>query len=264
MENTFLNTESNRLLLANRQAYDGMYKHAVSDAYKMYHSAAHLSDKVFQQVTEAGKAKAMLVKNNVDITKTTPEPEAKPITNTAYVIPNVTAESDIKNRYETPLNAGVGTSGSGGAVGVPTLSGNGVAQQCWNFFTKTWGISKNWAAALVGNIEQESRFDPTVVNKSGHHGLCQWDTDDGNRWGKLVSMYPTNYETVEAQLAYIQYEITQDAYYSDVYSAIQQGDSYSIEQASKVILDIYEGAPGQELAERIQFALNAYATFVNT
>lgn len=190
--------------------------------------------------------------------------EAKPITNTAYVIPNVTAESDLKNRYETPMNAGVGASGGGGAVGIPNLSGNDNAQKCWNFFVKTWGISKNWAAAFLGNIQQESQFNPLEVNDSGHYGICQWDTGEGNRWGRCMNMYPSNYNTLEAQLAYIQWECTQDAYYSDVSAAIQQGDTYSVAQATKILIDDYEVCVGQQEEERQQYAANAYATFANT
>lgn len=177
------------------------------------------------------------------------------------------AESDLKNRYETPMNAGVGASGGGGAVGVPNLSGNDNAQKCWNFFVKTWGISKNWAAAFLGNIQQESQFNPLEVNPWGFTGICQWGTSDesGKRWEKLQGLYPDSYNTLEAQLAFIQWECENSSGYMEVGSTIKsQGDSYSVAQATQYIINRYEQCPGQEEEERQQYAANAYATFANT
>jgi hypothetical protein len=49
------------------------------------------------------------------------------------------------------------------------------------------GFTDGQARGILGNIMQEDgSFDPTNTNATGHVGLFQLDTDDGNRWGRFV------------------------------------------------------------------------------
>lgn len=262
----YLKMVRNQQLQEARAEYDQKYEDAVYQMYKYLNSACVFTGEILNATIKMVQAKAKLAADGVNIFAKTPEPEPKAIGNTALVVPKVTAESDLQNRYETPMNADAVGGGGGGAVGIPNLSGNDNAQKCWNFFVKTWGISKNWAAAFLGNIQQESQFDPTSDDGGsglgGHAGICQWDKAD--RYPKLMGMYPNNYTTLEAQLAFIQYECTQGSYIDPVGNAIQQGDSYSISQATKLLIDSYEVCVGQAEENRQQYAANAYSTFANT
>lgn len=67
--------------------------------------------------------------------------------------------------------------------GVGTLSGNGNEEKVWNYFATAniAGVSDNAAviAGIMGNLQQESGFDPFITNKSGkYHGIYQTDNSD--------------------------------------------------------------------------------------
>ena len=73
------------------------------------------------------------------------------------------------------------SSGSGGSV---TLVGNGNAQKTWNFLSQK-GLGNTATAAVMGNIQQESQFNPEIMQKGGSSqnpsdadplgwGLAQW------------------------------------------------------------------------------------------
>lgn len=131
--------------------------------YKFLRSASVFSGTILEQTKDSIRAKGELIKNNVDVFAKTPEPEPQAIGNTALVTPKLTAEADFQNRYETPMGYGVGNGGSGSGSasydGDLRLVGDAVKEQCWNFFTKTWGITPIAAAVFMGNITQESNFD---------------------------------------------------------------------------------------------------------
>lgn len=59
-----------------------------------------------------------------------------------------------------------------------TVSGNTNQDKIWNFFVEANipGVSDNIAviAGIMGNLQQESTFNPFVVNGSGCVGLVQW------------------------------------------------------------------------------------------
>ena len=69
--------------------------------------------------------------------------------------------------------------GSGGVNGMTNFGVGNVAMQAelkdtiWNHF-RGLGFSEAATAAIMGNIEQESSFNPTAVNSSGATGLAQW------------------------------------------------------------------------------------------
>ncbi len=60
------------------------------------------------------------------------------------------------------------------ASGSSTLVGNNNAEMVWNFLISK-GFSNVQVAGIMGNLEQESNFNPTAVNSgSGAYGLAQW------------------------------------------------------------------------------------------
>jgi hypothetical protein len=74
------------------------------------------------------------------------------------------------------------------------------------------GFSREQAAALAGNIQQESGFNPNALNKrEGAHGILQWR---GSRWQALQRFAATrgaNPNTLETQVAFIREELTNPA-----------------------------------------------------
>lgn len=123
--------------------------------------------------------------------------EAKPITNTAYVIPNVTAESDLKNRYETPMNAGVGSSSSvpGTPDSVGPAPGKGVenipswapqwtidmavrcSEKCGIPCDWLWGQWCNESGAFQGASATYHNYAGILVSGEGS-SLDQWGSNE--------------------------------------------------------------------------------------
>lgn len=76
----------------------------------------------------------------------------------------------------------------GGGGGIGTLTGNTPEEQVWNFF-KAAGLSDNDVAAVMGNLDQESGFNPEAIENGGTTkdptsvghtgwGLAQWYGDE--------------------------------------------------------------------------------------
>ena len=260
----YLSMSSNELLVKARSQYDANYDAAIYNAHKFLQSACQHCSSVLDKTTDIIRAKGELLKNGINVFAQTPEPQPEAIGNMALVVPKLTAEEDFKNRYETPMGSeSGGSSGSssegGGYNSSLGLTGNDVTEQIWNFLTKNMGCSQTGAAAIMGNMEQESTFDPKADNGT-HHGLCQWGwgEDSGYRAVKLQEFAGDQYDTVAGQLQYLQHEL-QDDYYSDSLAAVKSSES--IESIVHTWLVNFEGAPGQEEAERIGFAHKWYDTY---
>lgn len=70
------------------------------------------------------------------------------------------------------------------------------------------GFSKQQAAAVLGNLQQESSFNPKAVEPGGKgRGIVQWSVDD--RWAQLLAWKGSRDEwALETQIAFIIEEIT--------------------------------------------------------
>lgn len=92
------------------------------------------------------------------------------------------------------------------------MSGSSMAvspQQLLSYLTGTLGYSHAQAAALVGNIKQESAFNPDNLNKGeGAYGLLQWRGPrlEGLRnYAASQGLSPSDWRT---QLGYARYEMS--------------------------------------------------------
>lgn len=84
----------------------------------------------------------------------------------------------------------------------------GIPGQIYDFLLSK-GVPPIGAAAIVGNIEGESSFDPANVNEIGASGLCQWTPGSG-RLQKLqayANSKGTNWTDVQTQLEYMWSEL---------------------------------------------------------
>ena len=171
------------------------------------------------------------------------------------VTPKLTAETDIKNRYETPIGAGTSGSSGSGSYSAANLTGNENAEKCWNYFTKTWGISKTWAAAFLGNIVIESfdQIDPNAGGSIGvdHYGICQWDTD---RQKYLVDLSGSAANTLEGQLPFIRWECENSGGTnidrSEIGPYIKQNQDLDVDSATDYLIEKYENSGNQSRTER--------------
>lgn len=137
------------------------------------------------------------------------------------------------------------------------VGGNATEKKVWDYLTKTMNLSPEQAAGIMGNIMQESGFNPTARNRaSGAFGLLQWlgprlrgsipcDPNTGmpirklgknDYWGlinfaKAMGKDPSD---IEAQLAYMGWELTQNSYEKSKFQKVVGIPTYSEDPESTV------------------------------
>lgn len=132
------------------------------------------------------------------------------------------------------------------------------------------GMTEVGAAAILGNIQQESAFNPTIENSIGAFGLCQWL---GGRKDALISYAESqgvNYTDPTIQLEFLWMEI--DPSVEKTNGANQQISSNdfnnllnatSIEEATRLFMEKFERCGSDEamLNKRINYANQFYEAF---
>jgi Phage tail lysozyme len=112
-----------------------------------------------------------------------------------------------------------------------------------NRFQKDLGLTQTGAAALVGNLMQESGLDPNVSNKtSGATGYAQWlDTKGSPRKSRFIEFRKThpNLTPDEANVQFLEQEI-QGSGYSDVLAMLRDPTA-SLKQSTLSVRRGYEG-----------------------
>lgn len=104
-----------------------------------------------------------------------------------------------------------------------TSSGiDGVQGQIFDFFLAK-GMPPAGVAAIMGNIEAESSFDPAATNGT-HNGLCQWAISDRfQNLQNLANSKGTDWTDVETQCEFIWQEL--EGSYSDVKDVLMNSTS---------------------------------------
>ena len=69
---------------------------------------------------------------------------------------------------------------------------------------KDSGYSDIAVAGIMGNLQRESNYSPTVVNSIGASGIAQWLDDRANN---LKNTYGENWNVLENQLEFLLYEL---------------------------------------------------------
>ena len=189
----------------------------------------------------------------------------------------LTAISGWENIFATkPL----GTAGSTGsskssakAESSGELVGDGNEAKVWNFF-KSKEFSDEATAAIMGNIQVESGFDPSALqNGSGPAaGLFQWETynDSGSRWGDMAAYAKDkgkDWTDLTCQLEFAYSELGAEL---ETYSPGNVGEKITLEdfkkmtdidKATEVFDKCYERSDGSALEQRKGAAKEWFAKF---
>lgn len=89
-----------------------------------------------------------------------------------------------------------------------TVSGNDNESKIYRFLTETMGLNTAAACGVLANIEAESGFNHTVYGDEGtSYGICQWHNSRFTNLKDWCSKNGYNYQTLEGQLNYLQYEL---------------------------------------------------------
>ena len=122
------------------------------------------------------------------------------------------------------------------------------------------GIDPKVAAALAGNMWQESRFDPAVRPESATYvGLIQWGDYLGKKQGpgarKTNLITKPNWKDREVQLDYIKNEL--DGTYKSVIPAVMSAPT--IQKAAEIVARKYEGCADPTNPNRLNSAAQLYS-----
>ena len=145
----------------------------------------------------------------------------------------------------------------------------GVPGQIYDFLLAK-GVPPVGAAAILGNIEGESSFNPAATNGS-HNGLCQWDI--GGRFTGLQSLASSKgkeWTDVQTQLEYMWSEL--EGNYSNVKEVIMSATEFNdMEYATWYFGRYYEvfftstnyEASKGKTAQRYEYAKKWYTEWQN-
>lgn len=133
------------------------------------------------------------------------------------------------------------------------------SNEIFEYLTNDLGYDNNLAAGIVGNIQQESNFDPTATNEIGAFGLFQYL---GPRKATLFNWAEQNGRDVndwQTQLDYMQYEVTNDPYEKRQFEKVIR--EAKDPQSAAIAFSKHFERPGAREAhnnKRAKYALNAF------
>jgi len=122
------------------------------------------------------------------------------------------------------------------------------AQKIWNFL-KDKKMSSEAIAGIMGNIQQESSFDPTADNGT-HRGICQWDKND--RYARMSALGDPN--LLDTQLNFMWQEMNERGVVDKLNS------SKSIKEAAEIWDTDFEVSGGSEMGKRVSYGENIFNT----
>ena len=126
--------------------------------------------------------------------------------------------------FGTTSSSGGSSDGSNNAVNGDAAAN---AKQIFDFL-KSKGLNDIQAAAICGNIEAESEYNPSAKNEIGAIGICQWLKDRADKLQSLASSKGKNWSDLSVQLEYLWSEIGPGGYYNQFVQAMA---NQSIEDA---------------------------------
>lgn len=136
-----------------------------------------------------------------------------------------------------PINAACCSAGSSSTV----LTGNGNEEQIWNYLITEMGFNDTQAAGIMGNIEQESGFDPEaayVGPESDAYGIIQWVGPRRAALEAYAASKGKDKSDLGIQLEYMKKELESSGYKSTVLDPIKA--STNIAEATRIWLEKFE------------------------
>jgi uncharacterized protein (TIGR02594 family) len=158
----------------------------------------------------------------------------------------------------TPTGVPGGINAPGGIPAVNNMASGGInANKAMDYFmSKGW--SKEQAAGIVGNLQQESGagLNPAAQNKNGMYGLAQWDS---NRRAGFEKKYGKSIKgsTAEEQMEYINWELTQGP---EKRAGKALKNATNAQEAAHIFEKKYERSGGSALDKRIANANKIYGS----
>ncbi|MEQ6355269.1 phage tail tape measure protein [Lysinibacillus sp. M3] len=131
----------------------------------------------------------------------------------------------------------------------------------WNYF-KNKGLNDNAIAGLMGNIQQESSFNSSLVNKStGASGIFQWLGGRKNGLQDYAKSIGKSWTDLQVQLDYAWKELNGSE--KKALASLQRSDLSSSQHASE-FERLYERSGGSQIAKRQDYANQYYNQYAGT
>lgn len=133
-------------------------------------------------------------------------------------------------------------------------------QIIYNYCSQELGFNNAACAGILANIQRESWFDPTATGDAGAaYGICQWNA----RRQDLINFCYNNgysYSSIEGQLAFMKYELTQVSWFSGIYNTLKntENSAEGAYWAAYYFSSQYEIPISSEHAIRAELAMNTY------
>ena len=213
----------------------------INDPLKLEEDILALSDKGYQVNGVIRDAKSLIGKQGQDRS-------------------GITRGADANSTSDGGSSGGGYTGKSSGALGSEAMD----PKKCWDIL-RGHGYSEIATAAIMGNIRQESTFNPKADSES-HRGLAQWDISGRwaalEEWAKSANRDPYDGGT---QIDYIVYEANNIRYTSEC-GLSGMNAIVDLAKANRQWVAYYEGATDghggyQEEAERLRFAQEFYDAY---
>jgi len=119
------------------------------------------------------------------------------------------------------------------------------------------GFDPKVAAALAGNMWQESKFKPDVRPKTAPYvGLVQWGSP-GGRKQKLISK--PDWHTLDAQLDYVKQEFDTIPTFKSMLPTVQAAPT--LQKAAEIVARKYEGCADPTNPNRLNSAAQLYTAW---
>ncbi len=122
-------------------------------------------------------------------------------------------------------------------------------------------LTPEQAAGAVGNARQESYSEirPDAEN-NGYYGMLQWSPERQQDF-QTVMKKPMKGSTIEEQLAFMKYELTQGKYKK---SLEKLKKAKTVEESTKIFHDGVEGSEDTNLDKRVAYAKDALSKYGTT
>lgn len=126
-----------------------------------------------------------------------------------------------------------------GSSPASTVSGTDGAAIVWNYLVTTMQLSAPQAAGILGNMEKESSFNPTIVNpRSGAYGIIQWFAGRLTALQNFAQSKGKDKSDINVQLEFMKTELEGSYYKPRVLDPIKATDK--VEVSTRVWLENME------------------------
>ena len=142
------------------------------------------------------------------------------------------AFSNVASIFEKAISFGDGGSSSNNSGSSGAVSGDKAknAKQIWDFLIGK-GLSKIQAAAICGNIEAESEYNPSSVNSSsGAKGICQWLDSRATTLDNIAKNRGKQWNDLGVQLDMLWLEIGPGGNYNKILGGLSSDLDTAVEQ----------------------------------